>query len=100
MAEVGAAELGQLTQGLTDSQRMIFQSQYGSEKKDRGTGLILAVFGWDRFWLGDNGMGVLKYITAGGCGIWWLVDIFTAGSRCDDYNRRKAREIADALRVQ
>jgi hypothetical protein len=33
-------------------------------------------------------------------GIWWLVDLFTAGSRCDDYyNRRKAREIVDALKV-
>ena len=43
--------------------------------------------------LGDVGLGVLKYITAGGCGIWWLVDIFTAGSRCDTYNRNKAQEI-------
>ena len=99
MAELGAAELGQMTQGLSDSQKMIFQSQYSSERKDRGTGLILAVLGWDRFWLGDIGLGILKYITLGGCGIWWLVDIFTAGSRCDDHNRRKAQEIAAAVRV-
>ena len=48
-----------------------------------GFGLIaiLAILGWDRFWLGDIGLGVLKYITAGGCLIWWLVDIFTASSR-------------------
>jgi TM2 domain-containing membrane protein YozV len=99
VAELGAAELSQMTKGLSDSQKMIFQSQYGSERKDRGTGLILAVFGWDRLWLGDIGLGVLKYITAGGCGIWWLVDIFTAGSRCDSYNRQKAQEIVAALRV-
>lgn len=99
MAELGAAELSQMTQGLSDSQKMIFQSQYGSERKDRGTGLILAVLSWDRFWLGDIGLGVLKLITAGGCGIWWLVDIFTAGSRCDNYNRQKAQEIVAALRV-
>ena len=99
MAELGAAELAQMTQGLTDSQKMIFQSQYGSERKDRGTGLILAVLGWDRFWLGDIGLGLLKYLTAGGCLIWWLVDIFTAGSRCDNYNRQKAQEIVAALRV-
>jgi len=99
MAELGAAELGQITQGLSDSQRMIFQSQYGSERKDRGTALILAVLGWDRFWFGDLGLGVLKYITAGGCLIWWLVDIFTAGSRCDDYNRLKAQEIAAAMKI-
>jgi hypothetical protein len=38
-------------------------------------------------------------MTAGGCLIWWLVDLFTAGTRCDDYNRHKALEIAAALRV-
>jgi len=32
-------------------------------------------------------------------GIWWLVDLFTAGSRCDDCNRRKVQEIVDALKV-
>jgi hypothetical protein len=85
MAELGAAELAQITQSLTDSQLMIFQSQYGSERKDRGTAVILAVLGWDRLWFGDLGMGVLKYITAGGCGIWWLFDTFTAGSRCDEF---------------
>lgn len=99
MAELGAVELQQFTKDLSDAERMIFQTQYGSERKDRGTGLILAVIGWDRFWLGDIGMGVLKYITIGGCGIWWLVDIFTAGNRCDDFNRRKAQDIAAALRV-
>ena len=99
MAELGAAELAQFTQGLSDSQKMIFQAQYGSERKDRGTGLILAVLGWDRLWLGDLALGILKYITLGGCGIWWLVDIFTASSRCDDFNRRKAQEIAAALKV-
>lgn len=99
MAELGAAELGQVTQGMTDTQKMIFQSQYASEKKDRGTSLILAVLGWDRFWLGDIGLGVLKYLTFGGCGIWWLIDIFTVGFRSDDFNRQKAREIAAAVRL-
>jgi TM2 domain-containing membrane protein YozV len=99
MAELGAAELGQMTQGMTDSQKMIFQTQYASERKDRGTALILAVFGWDRFWFGDIGLGIVKWITLGGCGIWWLIDIFTAGSRADDYNRRKAQDIASGVRV-
>ena len=99
MAELGAAEIAQLTQGLTDAQRMIFQSQYGSERKDRGTALIMAVLGWDRLWFGDVGLGVLKYITAGGCGLWWLIDIFTAGSRCDDFNRRKAQEMVNAVKL-
>lgn len=99
MAELGAAELAELTRGLDDSKKMIFQSQYSSEKKDRGTATILALFNYDRIWLGEIGIGIVKLITLGLCGIWWLIDIFTAGSRCDDYNRQKGREIASALKL-
>ncbi|MBB4639261.1 TM2 domain-containing protein [Longimicrobium terrae] len=99
MAELGAAELAQLVKNLDDSKKLIFQSQFGSEKKDRGTATILALFLYDRIWLGDIGLGVVKLITGGLCGIWWLIDVFTASSRADDYNRQKAKEIIDALSV-
>ena len=99
MAELGAAEIAQLTRDLDDSKKMIFQSQFGSERKDRGTATILALFLYDRIWLGDIGLGIIKLITLGLCGIWGLIDIFSAGSRCDDYNRRKAQEIIAALKL-
>jgi hypothetical protein len=99
MAELGAAEIAEMTKDLSDVKKMIFQTQYGSERKDRGTAIILALLLYDRVWLGDVAMGILKIITVGGCGIWGLLDIFTAGTRCDDYNRRKATEISQALRL-
>jgi TM2 domain-containing membrane protein YozV len=47
--------------------------------KNKTTALLLSIFlgelGVDRFYLGHIGTGVLKLITVGGFGIWWLIDI-------------------------
>lgn len=46
--------------------------------KDWLTALLISFFlgglGIDRFYLGYTGLGVVKLLTAGGCGIWALID--------------------------
>ena len=47
--------------------------------KSWAVALLLSVFlgplGVDRLYLGYAGVGVLKLLTCGGFGLWWLVDV-------------------------
>lgn len=49
------------------------------------TALILSIFfgvvGVDRFYLGYTGLGVLKLLTLGGCGVWALIDLINIATR-------------------
>lgn len=51
----------------------------GEGQKDYLVALLLSIFvgslGIDRFYLGYVGLGILKLITLGGCGVWALIDI-------------------------
>ncbi|MCS7222875.1 MAG: TM2 domain-containing protein [Anaerolineae bacterium] len=49
------------------------------KRKSWTTALLLSIFlgvlGIDRFYLGYTGKGILKLLTGGGLGIWWLIDL-------------------------
>lgn len=60
------------------------------EMKDPTTMLIISIFlgGWgiDRFMLGDTGMGILKLLTGGLCGILWLIDVINISKQTQEAN--------------
>ncbi len=49
------------------------------------TTLIISIFlgglGIDRFIMGHVGLGILKLVTLGGCGIWALIDIILIATK-------------------
>ena len=60
------------------------------ELKDPTTLLLISLFlgslGIDRFMLKDTGMGVLKLLTAGCCGILTIVDWFSVQNKAKEAN--------------
>ena len=45
--------------------------------------ILFGSLGVDRFIMGHVGLGILKLITAGGCGIWWLIDLVLVATKHD-----------------
>lgn len=58
--------------------------------KDPTTLLLVSLFlgslGIDRFMLGDTGMGILKLLTLGVCGVMTIVDWFTISKKAKETN--------------
>jgi len=63
------------------------------EMKDPTTILLVSIFlgslGIDRFMLGDTGMGILKLLTGGCCGILTIIDWFSVQKKAKDANFHK-----------
>lgn len=92
-------------QELNDKQRMIFQEEYESERKDGTVGVLLALFlgglGAHRFYMGDVGLGILYVIF-----VWTFipaliafVEAFLMPKRVRAYNKKKARQIAEQVKT-
>src|SRR5258706_15394483 len=76
-----------------------------TQGKDWLVALLLSIFlgslGVDRFYLGYVGLGIVKLITCGGLGIWWLIDlIFIATGKMTDSNGNPLVKKWSAARLQ
>ena len=63
--------------------------------KSKGTAYLLwliSIFGWlgfQHFYLGKIGKGIIWILTGGVFGIGALIDLFTMGSQVDNYNTKE-----------
>jgi TM2 domain-containing membrane protein YozV len=76
--------------------QFLYRPVKGTPTRDQGTAFLLSFFlgsfGADRFYLGYIGLGALKLITGGGCGIWALIDMIIIGmGRAEDVDGNSLR---------
>lgn len=92
------AFLHQATNGLSDTQKQSFYMVYSGKRKSAQDILIFTLLGFigiagvQRFLVGQIGMGVLYFFTAGFCFIGTIVDAINHKSIANEFNRKIAYE--------
>ena len=80
----------QKLENATDDALLTLQA---TELKDPTTMLLISIFlgtlGVDRFMIGDTGIGILKLLTGGLCGILTIIDWFTISKKTKQVNLSK-----------
>lgn len=82
-----------IRQKLEKADKDIMVQLQATELKDPTVILLISIFlgglGIDCFMLGDTGMGVLKLLTWGCCGILTIIDWFTISKKAKELNLSK-----------
>ncbi len=75
----------------------------GGNFKNPMVALILSIFlghlGIDRFYVGSVGLGVLKLLTLGACGIWTIIDWFQIRNMAKKANMKKFQENINMIKT-
>lgn len=90
-----------LTKDISEQQQHTFLSIYQGKRKDRTLVLVLALLGFvgfagiHRIIVGDIGLGILYFFTAGLCFIGTIVDLINIKKIATEYNLKMAYESAN-----
>lgn len=95
------SQIALLKKNLSNEERLQFDSQLAGHRKNPTTALILGLFlgmwGVDRFYIGDIGLGVGKLFTLGGLGVWAIIDWFLIMSAARKKNYTAAEYIHTSI---
>lgn len=86
------ASINDIRSRLSNLSQNQFNAIQGIQLKDPTMMLLLSIFlgswGVDRFLLKEIGLGVVKLLTGGGCGIWTIVDWFLIINKTREFNQK------------
>lgn len=94
-----------LTKDMSESQQQHFFTFLRGKRKEKNDLLILTILGFfgvagiQRFVIGEVGMGILYFLTAGFCGIGTIVDLINLDDMLLQYNQKQAIETATMVRM-
>ena len=87
--------------GDLDFSRAVLDKLYSYPLKRRSIAYLLwlvsGFFGGHRLYLDRTGSGLFMFLTGGGLGVWWLVDIFLVRRMVRSFNEEQARRRARGL---
>lgn len=91
-------ELLSIFRHVPDDKKSDFTNRFNAQARNPvvvfGLSAFLGYFGIDRFMLGQILLGILKLITGGGFGVWYIVDLFLVAGTTREKNLELARSIA------
>ena len=87
--------------GDLDFSRAVLEELYSYPLRRRSIAYLLwlvsGVFGGHRLYLDRTGTGLVMFLTGGGLGMWWLVDVFLIPRMVRTFNEDQARREAAGL---
>lgn len=98
-------QVARLMADLTDDEVVEFAHAYRARRKDPSAVLVttlvglVAIAGIQRFYLGQIGMGLLYFFTAGLCFVGTIVDAIGHKRLAAEYNVKQAHEVISFMRT-
>ena len=87
---------------MDEEQRLTFQSEFDSRKKNKGAMIACTIFLIHFFVYGKVGMGIIYVPICLFTGIglvWWLIELFLIGKRLNEYNNKVAVDLAREMKL-
>lgn len=85
--------------GLPVDKQQAFMEEFERKSKSTAVAYICWLFGLHYAYLGKWGVLVLYWLTAGGLGIWVIVDAFRMPGMLNNYNKDAAVEVMSSLKM-
>lgn len=85
---------------MPGEQQAVFEEEYVGKRRNAVLLLLLSIlFPIHFFFEGRVGLGILYWLTLGGFGIWWFIEILTVWGRTKRYNQDTATTLLRDMKI-